>query len=228
MQYDSDPDVVRTQIMIDEGKMFKGKSFIEDKERSLNSIAQIIETQGSCMLWFWFDTNGYEWWKPYPKVLYPNLGVYDSGATRHALVATDYGLIGGKKYIKIEDSAGNWTAINQQDRFIDEDFLKRCFVSGYIIDEVTPPPQDKPQWIGARNLGIGMEGPDVKVLQDILKLEGFFNYPTSTGYFGGITKAGVIKLQEKYRDEILTPLGLSKGTGYVGASTLKWLTNNYK
>jgi peptidoglycan hydrolase-like protein with peptidoglycan-binding domain len=72
-----------------------------------------------------------------------------------------------------------------------------------------------------------MSGADVKQLQEILRYEGFFNYPIITGYLGGITRAGVIKLQNKYASEILHPLGLKTGTGLVGVSTLSWLKKNY-
>lgn len=226
---ESEPEPSLTAEMINEGQIYRGTAFIEDKVRSIDSVAQIIEQQGSCLLWFWFDVNGYEWWVKEPKILYPNLGTYDAGATRHALVATDYGVRNGKKVLKIEDSAGNWSAENDQDRFIDAEFMQRCFVAGYVIDlpeaPITPP---KPQWTGKRTLQVGMSGDDVKTLQDILKIEGVFTFPNSTGYFGGLTRAGVIRLQEKHKAEILTPLGLSKGTGVVANATIKWLSANYK
>ena len=73
----------------------------------------------------------------------------------------------------------------------------------------------------ATDLYMGMQNDDVKALQEILIAEGVWDRPDigATGYFGPITKAAVIKYQEKYADEILAPLGLTAGTGYVGPST---------
>ncbi len=74
----------------------------------------------------------------------------------------------------------------------------------------------------------GDQGPDVVALQHVLTIEQCF--PSSVGFtgnFGDITFAGVLALQQKYASEILAPLGLSHGTGLVGASTLAWLNKRY-
>jgi hypothetical protein len=62
---------------------------------------------------------------------------------------------------------------------------------------------------------------DVMCLQQFLKAQGQDVYPEGlvTGYFGNLTKLAVIRFQEKYRTEILTPIGLLKGTGFVGVLT---------
>lgn len=71
------------------------------------------------------------------------------------------------------------------------------------------------------DLSLGMSGSEVSCLQTFLKNQGADIYPEGfvTGNFGNLTKAAVIKFQEKYASDILTPIGLSNGSGYVGART---------
>ncbi|MCD6500929.1 peptidoglycan-binding protein [bacterium] len=71
------------------------------------------------------------------------------------------------------------------------------------------------------NLYYGMRGNGVRCLQEFLKAQGKEIYPQGlvTGFFGPLTRAAVMRFQEKYASEILFPLGLKKGTGFVGPST---------
>ena len=61
----------------------------------------------------------------------------------------------------------------------------------------------------------------VKCLQEFLKNQGPDIYPEGlvTGNFLSLTKTAIIRFQEKYASEILTPLSLFRGTGFVGLRT---------
>jgi len=72
------------------------------------------------------------------------------------------------------------------------------------------------------NLYFGMRNDArVKCLQEFLKSQNTDIYPEGlvTGNFLSLTKAAVIRFQEKYKEEILIPLGLKEGTGFVGPMT---------
>lgn len=76
------------------------------------------------------------------------------------------------------------------------------------------------------NLKHGNMGDAVKLLQTWLSQDKNI-YPLGivNGIFGPATKAAVIKFQEKYKAEILTPNGLANGNGMVGVSTRKKLNS---
>jgi peptidoglycan hydrolase-like protein with peptidoglycan-binding domain len=70
------------------------------------------------------------------------------------------------------------------------------------------------------NLRVGDEGTEVKALQLALGKDGDLVYDKNTnGIFDEYCASSVVAFQEKYKSEILTPLGLMHGTGYIGIAT---------
>lgn len=96
-----------------------------------------------------------------------------------------------------------------------------------VVAEV--PVVDTFKYTFTKTMKRGEKGADIVALQHVLKLEGCYPLDTTfTGFFWDKTYAGVVKFQEKYASDILKPLKLTKGTGYVGSATLKKLNELYQ
>src|SRR3989344_1719166 len=96
-----------------------------------------------------------------------------------------------------------------------------------IVAEEQTTPSGACPYTWTRSLTVGATGADVQKLQEFLNgttatriaASGAGSPGNESTYFGSLTAAGVAKFQDIYASEVLTPLGLSKGTGYFGAST---------
>lgn len=166
-----------------------------------------------------------EWSQLYPDI-YDNTQITNA-VVRHCIcVIPNSGFMeNGKRYLTIQDSAW-FGGLNM--RHLSEDFIKaRVYGACYWKSVALTPDGVKPIHTFVTPMGVGSRGDEVLALQNVLIYEGLLPADLNTGLFAGRTFAAVKALQEKYASEILAPVGLKVGTGYVGSSTLRWLTNKY-
>ena len=115
------------------------------------------------------------------------------------------------------------SSMSKQELLSKENDLKRLL--GQLNDQVVTierEEKEKPIMCGKfkENLYFGLKGDGVRCLQQFLRTqEGIYPEGLVTGNFFTLTSKAVIKFQEKYANDILAPLGLKKGTGFVGSST---------
>ncbi len=97
-------------------------------------------------------------------------------------------------------------------KYIDESGIRKKIIS------------EKPTFSFTKTLQYGSRGDEVTQLQKCLAnpvAGGPEIYPSGkiTGYFGNETRQAVILFQEKYKEDVLAPFGLEKGTGQVKSKT---------
>lgn len=168
-----------------------------------------------------------EWEAADVEILVPNLLRSDPRAeVTHCvtILPNSAYMENGKRRVIIQDSARFGGIFF---RSVSEEFLiERCSEADYMIAMGNQPVIVKPKVHLAVDLSLG-SGPveDVLALQQALQYLGYFPNVINgkafapTGSYGGITKNAVLKMQNEYAAQILTPNGLTVGTGYCGAST---------
>jgi hypothetical protein len=100
------------------------------------------------------------------------------------------------------------------------------------VTPTTPSVNENNNFSFTKNLWVGIRDMDVKLLQRFLNLKGFTvstDGPGSAGqeteFFGAKTKQALIKFQEAYKVNILTPIGLNLGTGFFGPQTRNYINS---
>ena len=207
------------------------------------TVASVIQQTGKgVMVWFYFGAD--EWSKRFPSVNRP-MEYDEGGALRHSVPAVDFGLIDGKKYLKIEDSA-HFGGISE--RWISEEFFAvRNWFARYPMNfkfEEKLNQLDRPTYTFTKPLEFipldedgniplskkhEAQSQDVIALQNILKFEGLFpSNVQSTGYYGATTARAVYNWQVKHNVASLAELDsvVPKG-GRVGSKTITSLNDFY-
>jgi hypothetical protein len=218
--------------------------------RDFESVASVIQQTGKgVMVWFYFSFQ--EWAPKFPFII-EGLNLYASTTLRHSVTAVDFGLINGKKYIKIEDS---YPFGGLSERWISEEFFQaRNWFTRYPVnfkyDNQSPAlPNNETNVLKPKhtftnplefipldsqgnvfNLGKNeAQKADVIALQDILRYEGFF--PTnvsSMGYYGALTAKAVYEWQKAHVVASIEELNsITPHGGRVGTKSITILNSIY-
>ena len=176
-----------------------------------------------------------EWSSPVVEILDPGLIQGSAAATvSHCITVlpqSAYMDSKGNKYVIIQDSADFGGIFF---RSVSAEFIAaRVYECAYPVSLTNTTPVTKPTMSLGTDLTVGSTGPDVIDLQLALQYLGYMpnivnGVPfAATGYYGGMTKAAVLQLQNEYASAILAPSGLTEGTGYCGESTRAFLNSQF-
>ncbi len=95
--------------------------------------------------------------------------------------------------------------------------------SGFLISEEgfrEKKKTEEPSFTFKGDLSVGSRNSEVTELQKCLaRYPEIYPEGTVSGYFGSSTREAVIRFQEKYSDDVLSPFGLTQGTGSVRGKT---------
>lgn len=212
--------VVITGQLLNEAAIFKGLNyFTVNNYSNINTLATIA-MQGHAISILVYGMQD-EWGLEYPTIEVPNLQLTTTTEIRHCVTVLPYSgfTLNGKKYITIQDSA--WFG-GKKIRHLSEDWVsKRVYGATYWDTVAIEGGGTKPLYTFARTLSVGSTGADVKALQQLLVYEQMLPSDATTGYFGGLTMAGVKAFQTKYASEILAPVGLTVPSGIFGPQSIK-------
>ncbi len=170
-----------------------------NKQFSIDAIARAIQTTKAGLAFHIFANND-EWQRDEPIIKYDDL-THAQSQVRHAVCAVDFTVINNKKCIIVDESWGRFQGLNGQ-RILTEKFLsKRLRLAGHylpLLNEEALQKYAKPTYTFTKNIEWSTTpSDDVYALQDILRYEGLFLLPQSTGIFQNITARAVLAFQIK-------------------------------
>lgn len=212
---------VLTPQMYNDGMVFGGMEYFQVQAPNNIDTLNAIADQGHAVAITIFATYQ-EWAQQYPSILNSAMKITDKAAVvNHCICVLPHSgfMLNGKRYLAVQDSAlfGNYSL-----RYLSEDFIKaRVYGAGYWDKVSILGGGLRPQHKFTDVLTVGMRSNEVTIMQQLLISENVLPANCATGYFGGITLAGVHAFQAKYASEILTPEGLTVPTNTWGNACIK-------